>query len=135
MYKQYKVGRDWEREVMDWYFRKGYFVYKMPTMNSGTVFDILVIKNGAAMCIECKHIKGDKLYYENCGLKKKRDEIEHFIKRTNNNVYICVKSDTTGTWWTTWGLAKKMFEKQGYLTRENCFKASMEDVLNNAHKE
>lgn len=125
MLKQYKVGDNWEKEVLDYYNKRGYFTYKIPTMNSGTVFDILIIKNGSAMCIECKHIDSDKLYYQGSGILKKRDELDHFVKRTNNNVYIYVKSDKTGTWWTTWLKAKPIFEEKGYITVDDCFKCDL----------
>lgn len=122
MLKQYSVGKQWEDEVMEYYNKKGYFTYKMPTMNSGTVFDVLVLKGGSALCIECKHIDSDKLYYQGSGILKKRDELDHFVRTTNNNVYIYVKSDKTGTWWTTWVKAKPIFEEQGYLDLEkDCY--------------
>lgn len=134
MLKQYQVGKSWEEEVMNYYNKRKYFVYKIPTLNSGTVFDIIVVKNGAALMIECKHIEGDKLYYEGSGLLKKTDEIEHFINTTGNNVYIYVKSDKTGTFWTTWSRSNKLLKERGYITKEDCFPCNMtpeERVENN----
>ena len=129
MLKQYSVGKQWEDEVMEYYNKKGYFTYKMPTMNSGTVFDVLVLKGGSALCIECKHIDNDKLYYQGSGILKKRDELDHFVRTTNNNIYIYVKSDKTGTWWTTWVEAKPIFEEKGYITIDDCFKCNLENNL------
>ena len=133
MLKQYKLGNQWEQEVLRYYSNRGYFAYKIPTMNSGTVFDILVVKNGSAMCIECKHIEGDKLYYQGSGILKKRDELDHFVRTTNNNVYIYVKSDKTGTWWTTWVKAKPIFEEKGYITIDDCFKCDLENNLDSTY--
>lgn len=124
--KQYTVGKQWEDQVIKYYSDKGYFVYKIPTMNSGTVFDIIAIHKGAALMIECKHTESDKLYYAGSGILKKRDEIDHFVNTTGNNLYIYVKSDKTGTWWTTWVKAKPIFEKKGYITLEDCFKCEVE---------
>lgn len=125
MLKQYQLGKSWEEEVMEYYSKRNYFVYKIPTMNSGTVFDIIVVKNGAAIMIECKHIQSDKLYYEGSGLLKKTDEIEHFINTTGNNVYIYVKSDKTGTFWTTWQRSNNILKERGYITKEDCFPCNM----------
>lgn len=124
--KQYKVGKEWEDKVIKYYADKGYFVYKIPTMNSGTVFDVIAIHKGAALMIECKHTESDKLYYAGSGILKKRDEIDHFVNTTGNNLYIYVKSDKTGTWWTTWVKAKPIFEEKGYITIEDCFKCEVE---------
>lgn len=115
MLKQYNVGKKWEETIIDWYNKKGYFVYKVPTMVSGTVFDIFVARSGSCMMIECKHIDGDKLYYAGSGILKKRDELDHFVKATNNNIYIYVNSEKTGTWWTTWVEARPKFEEKGYI--------------------
>lgn len=115
MLKQYQVGKKWEDTVIKWYNDKGYFVYKIPTMNNGTVFDIFVARGGSCMMIECKHTYSDKLYYVASGLLKKRDELDHFVKTTNNNVYIYVHSEKTGTWWTTWVKAKPILEERGYI--------------------
>lgn len=129
--KQYKVGKSWEEEVMDYYIDKGFFVYKVPTMNSGTVFDIFVARRGACLMIECKHITGSKLYYKGCGLAKKEDEIEHFVKTTGNNVYIYVKSDTDGCFWTTWEHRKKMLQTRGYITTKDMFKSDLRRYIKN----
>lgn len=123
--KQYSVGKSWESEILDYYNKRNYFAYKIPTVNEGTVFDIIVIKKGGCMCIECKHIKGDKLYYKGSGLLKKTDEIEHFINTTGNNLYLYVKSDTDGCFWTTWVRSSELLKKQGYLSTKDMFKADL----------
>lgn len=123
--KQYKVGKSWEEEILAYYSKRGYFTYKIPTINEGTVFDIIVVKNGGCMCIECKHIKGNKLYYKGSGLLKKTDEIEHFIETTGNNIYIYVKSDTDGCFWTTWARSSELLKKQGHLSTKDMFKAEL----------
>ena len=128
--KQYKVGKSWEEEIINYYNKKGYFTYKIPTVNEGTVFDIIVLKNGAALCIECKHITGNKLHYKGSGLLKKTDEIEHFIKTTGNNIYIYVKSDIEGCFWTTWARSSELLKEQGYLSTKDMFKANLNDVDN-----
>jgi len=127
MLKQYNVGKKWEDTIIEWYNKKGYFVYKVPTMVSGTVFDILVARSGSCMMIECKHIDGDKLYYAGSGILKKRDELDHFVKTTNNNIYIYVNSEKTGTWWTTWVEAKPKFEEKGYIDINDCVKFDLEN--------
>lgn len=127
MLKQYSVGKKWEDTIIDWYSKKGYFVYKVPTMVSGTVFDIFVARGGSCMMIECKHIDGDKLYYAGSGILKKRDELDHFVKTTNNNIYIYVDSEKTGTWWTTWVEAKPKFEEKGYIDINDCVKMDLEN--------
>ena len=124
--KQYKVGKSWEERVMDYYSNKNYFVYKIPTMNGGTVFDILAIHNGAALCIECKNIKGNKLYYESSSLKKKTNEIEHFINTTGNNLYLYVKSDQDGIFWTTWRNSGDLLKSKGYLETTDMIKAKID---------
>lgn len=126
MLKQYTVGKQWEEDVIQYYADKGYFVYKIPTLNSGTVFDILAIKNGGALCIECKHIEEDRLYYASSGLLKKTDEIDHFVDTTGNNVYIYIKSDTSGTFWTTWIKAKPILQQKGYIDKNDCFTCILE---------
>lgn len=124
--KQQKVGKEFEWEILDCYNEKGYFTYKIPTLNNGTVFDIIVVKGGSCLCIEAKHITGDKLYYKGCGIYKKRDELDRFVKRTNNNIYIMIKSDKLGYFWTTWIMAKPKFEDKGYLDLEkDCIKMSL----------
>lgn len=125
---QYDVGKKWEEEVMEYYAKKNYFVYKIPTMTSGTVFDILVAKKGSVLMIECKHIEGDKLYYKSSGLLKKTDEIEHFINTTQNNVYLYIKSDKSGTFWTTWEKVKDKLKGRGYITKEDCFPCNLNNL-------
>lgn len=125
--KQYNVGKSFEKEILEYYSNKGYWTYKFPTEFGGTICDIMVVKNGACMFIECKHTTSDKLYYKGCGIYKKRDEIDNFIKKYNCNVYIMIKSDKVGVYWTTWLKAKPIFESQGYLDLEkDCFKGNME---------
>ncbi len=124
--KQQVVGKSWEMEIIDAYNKRNFFTYKIPTMNSGTVFDIIVARKGCCMMIEAKHIEGDKLSYSGCGIEKKHDEIEHFVNTTGNNIYIYVKSDTTGMWWTTWVRAKESFMTKGYITKEDCIPLSLE---------
>lgn len=127
MLKSYLNGKSWEDKILDYYNKKGYFTYKIPTMNSGTVFDILAIHNGACLCIECKHITGDKLYYEGSGLKKKTNEIEHFINTTGNNLYLYVNSDKDGIFWTTWRESGELLKQQGYLKTSDMVKAYIEE--------
>lgn len=120
---QYKVGKSWEEELLKYYHDKNYWVYKIPTLNNGTVFDIIVVKGGSCLCIEAKHITNDKLYYKGCGIYKKRDELDRFVKRTNNNIYIMIKSDKLGYFWTTWIKARPIFEEKGYLDLvKDCYK-------------
>ena len=83
--KQYEVGKKWEQIIMAYYKNRGYFTYKFPTENNGTICDILIAKNGSCMFIEAKHVTNDKLYYKGCGLYKKRDELDNFVKKYNNN--------------------------------------------------
>ena len=59
--KQQVIGKTWEQEIIDAYYDKGWQPFKIPTEISGTVFDIILIKNSSCMCIESKHIQGDKL--------------------------------------------------------------------------
>lgn len=127
MLKQYSAGKSWEDKIINYYNNRNYFVYKMPTMNDGTVFDIIAIKKGSALLIECKHIESDKLYYKGSGLLKKRDELDHLVDTTQNNIYIYVSSDKTGTWWTTWKNAKPIFEEKGYITADDCLKCDISD--------
>lgn len=127
---QYKVGKSWEEELLNYYHNKNYWVYKIPTLNNGTVFDIIVVKGGSCLCIEAKHITGDKLYYKGCGIYKKRDELDRFVKKTNNNVYIMIKSDKVGYFWTTWLKAKPIFEEKGYLDLgKDCFKVMLNEDI------
>lgn len=125
MLKQYEVGKSWEDKIIDYYNKKDYFTYKIPTLNGGTVFDILAIHNGACLCIECKHITGSKLYYESSGLKKKTDEIERFVNKTGNNLYIYVNSDKDGIYWTTWRNSGDLLKSQGYLSTSDMIKATI----------
>lgn len=125
MLKSYTNGKNWEDKIIEYYSDKGYFVYKIPTMNTGTVFDIIALHNGAALCIECKHITGSKLYYESSGLKKKTDEIERFVNKTGNNLYIYVNSDKDGIFWTTWANSGELLKSQGYLSTSDMIKATI----------
>lgn len=118
--KQQKVGKSWEQEIMDAYYKKGWQPFKIPTENDGTVFDIILLKNSSSLCIEAKHIQGDKLYFKSSGLFKKQDEINHFIKHCGTNIYIFVKSDKTGCFWTSWLKAYPIFKEKGYITKEDC---------------
>lgn len=124
--KQYEIGKSWEEDLLKYYHDKNYWVYKIPTSTSGTVFDIIVAKGGSCLCIEAKHITNDKLYYKGCGIYKKRDELDRFVKRSNNNIYIMIKSDKKGYFWTTWLKAKPVFEEKGYLDVEkDCFRSTL----------
>ena len=120
--KSQKVGKSWEQEILDVYYKRGFQGFKIATEISGTCFDIILIKNAGVMCIEAKHIQGDKLYFKGSGLSKKQDEINHFIKHCNTNVYIYVKSDKTGKWFTSWIQAYPIFEEKGYITVDDCMK-------------
>lgn len=125
MLKSYENGKQWEEKITQHYAERGYFVYKIPTMNGGTVFDIIAIKKGAALCIECKHITGSKLYYAGSGLKKKTNEIEHFMHVSGNNLYLYVASDSDGVFWTTWARSGELLKKQGYLMTSDMIKAEI----------
>ena len=125
--KQQQIGKSFEKDILEYYAKKGYWTYKTPTEFSGTICDIILIKNSACMMIECKHTTGEKLYYKGCGIYKKRDEIDNFVHKYNTNIYIMIKSDKIGVYWTTWEIAKPIFEKQGYLDLvKDCFKGSLE---------
>lgn len=125
--KQQRVGKSFEKEILEYYSKKGYWSYKIPTDFNGTVCDIILIKNSAVMMIECKHTTSDKLYYKGSGIYKKRDELNNFVQKYNTNIYIMIKSDKVGTFWTSWINAKPIFESQGYLDLEkDCFKGNME---------
>lgn len=125
--KQQQVGKSFEKEILEYYGKKGFWSYKFPTEFSGTICDIILIKNSSCMLIEAKHITGEKLYYKGCGIYKKRDEIDNFVKRYNTNIYIMIKSDKLGVYWTTWLKAKPIFEDKGHLDIEkDCYKGSME---------
>lgn len=124
--KQYVVGKSWENKILEYYNKRGYIAYKFPTEYNGTICDILVARSGSCMFIEAKHIKRDKLYYKGCGIYKKRDEIDRFVNNTNNNIYIYIKSDKLGYFWTTWIKAKPIFEEKGFLDLEkDCFSANL----------
>ena len=125
--KQQQVGKSFEKEILEYYGKKGFWTYKIPTDFNGTICDIILIKNSSWMLIEAKHTTGEKLYYKGCGIYKKRDEIDNFVKRYNTNIYIMIKSDKLGVYWTTWLKAKPIFEDKGYLDIEkDCYKGSME---------
>ena len=127
--KSQSVGKEWEQEIMDAYYEKGYQPFKLATEISGTCFDIIAIKNATALCIEAKHITGDKLYFKGSGLSKKEDEINHFIKHCNTNVYIFVKSDKTGIWYNSWLNVYPLLKNKGYITKEDCIPIGLESVL------
>lgn len=116
--KQYKVGKSWEEEVLNYYSKKGYSTLKLPTDLEGTMFDIIALRHNKAVCIECKHTKTDKLYYKSSGLYKKRDELDNFYIN-DNTVMIFVKSDVDGTFIIDWKVAKDLFEEKGYIKKED----------------
>ena len=118
--KSQSVGKQWEQEIMDVYYKKGMQPIKLATEINGTCFDIVLIRNATVMCIEAKHIIGDKLYFKSSGLEKKQDEINHFIKHCGTNIYIFVKSDKTGTWFQSWLNLYPIFKQKGYVTKEDC---------------
>lgn len=121
--KQQQVGKSFEQEILQFYADKGHWAYKMPTDFSGTICDILISKNAGVMFIEAKHTTTAKLYYKGCGIYKKRDELDNFIKKHNCNIYILIKSDICGVYWTTWLNAKPTFESKGFLDIEHdCYK-------------
>ena len=120
--KSQRVGKSWEQEILDVYYKRGFQGFKIATEISGTCFDIILIRDAGVMCIEAKHIEGDKLYFKGSGLSKKQDEINHFIKHCNTNVYIFVKSDKTGKWFTPWLQAYPIFKEKGYITVDDCMK-------------
>ena len=123
--KSQKVGKDWEQEIIETYYRKGYQPIKLATEINGTCFDIVLIRNATVMCIEAKHITGDKLYYKSSGLEKKSDEINHFIKHCNTNIYIFVKSDKTGIWFNSWLNLYPILKERGYITKEDCVEVNI----------
>lgn len=118
-------GKQWEQEIMDAYYKKGWQPFKIPTENDGTVFDIILLKHSSSLCIEAKHIQGDKLYFKGSGLFKKQDEINHFIRHCGTNIYIYVKSDKTGYWFTSWLKAYPIFKEKGYITKEDCIEMEL----------
>ena len=117
--KSQSVGKSWEQEIINAYYKKGYQPFKISTEIKGTCFDIIAIKNSTALCIEAKHITGDKLYFKSSGLEKKQDEINHFIKHCNTNVYVFVKSDKTGKWFNSWLNIYPVLKKKGYICKED----------------
>lgn len=123
--KQQSVGKQWEQEIMDVYYKKGMQPIKLATEINGTCFDIVLIRNATVMCIEAKHIKGDKLYFKGSGLSKKVDELNHFVGHCNTNIYVFVKSDTTGTWFNSWVNLYPILKERGYVTKEDCIEVSM----------
>ena len=125
--KSQSVGKSWEDEIINAYYKKGSQPIKLATEINGTCFDIVVIKNATAFCIEAKHITGDKLYFISSGLQKKCDEINHFIKHCNTNVYIFVKSDKTGTWFNSWLKLYPIFKQKGYITKEDCYEVKIQN--------
>jgi len=126
--KSQRVGKNWEKEIIDTYYSCGWQPFKIPTELVGTCFDIIMIKNSAVMCVEAKHITGEKLYYKGSGLSKKVDELNHFVRHCNTNVYLFVKSDKTGTWWTSWIAAKKCFDSKGYICKDDCISMDMNAI-------
>ena len=124
--KSQSVGKKWEQELLDAYYKRGYQGFKIATEISGTCFDIILIKNATVMCIEAKHIQGEKLYFKGSGLSKKEDEINHFIKHCNTNVYVFVKSDKTGIWYSSWLQLYPIFKEKGYITKEDCIPLGLE---------
>lgn len=118
--KSQSVGKSWEQEIINAYYKKGYQPFKISTEIKGTCFDIIAIKNATCMCIEAKHITGDKLYFKSSGLEKKQDEINHFIKHSGTNVYVYVKSDKTGCWFDSWIRMYPKLKSQGYVTKDDC---------------
>jgi len=118
--KSQKVGKSWEQEIIQEYYKKGYQPFKLATEIKGTCFDIIAIKNATVLCIEAKHITGDKLYFKGSGLSKKQDEINHFIKHSNTNVYVFVKSDVTGMWFDSWIRMYPKLKEKGYVMKEDC---------------
>lgn len=118
--KSQQVGKSWEQEIIQSYYKKGYQPFKIATEIKGTCFDIIAIKDATCLCIEAKHIVGDKLYFKSSGLEKKQDEINHFIKHANTNVYVFVKSDKTGKWFDSWVRIYPKLKTKGYVTKEDC---------------
>jgi len=118
--KSQRVGKTWEKELLDAYYKRGYQPFKIATEINGTCFDIIAIRNATVLCIEAKHITGDKLYFKSSGLAKKADEINHFIKHCNTNVYVYVKSDKTGKWFNSWLEIYPILKEKGYVTIDDC---------------
>lgn len=116
--QQYKIGKSWEQEIMENYSKQGYCTFKLSTDIAGTVFDIIAIRNNKAICIEAKHTKNTKLYFENSGLRHKRDELDNFRTKGNNEILIFIKSDILGQYCITWDSARLLFKSKGYLDLE-----------------
>lgn len=123
--KQQQVGKSFEQEIINAYYKKGWQPFKIPTELGGTVFDIIMIKSASVLCIECKHIQGSKLYFKGSGLFKKQDEINNFIRHCNTNIYIYVKSDKDGYFFTSWLQAYPIFKEKGYITKEDCIRMEL----------
>lgn len=120
--KSQQVGKSWEQEIISMYYDKGWQPFKIPTEIMGTCFDIILIKNSAVMCVEAKHIQGAKLYFKSSGLYKKQDELNHFTRHSNTNVYLFIKSDKTGCFWTSWLEAYPILKEKGYIDINDCIK-------------
>lgn len=120
--KSQHVGKSWEQEIISMYYDKGWQPFKIPTEIMGTCFDIILIKNSAVMCVEAKHIQGAKLYFKGSGLYKKQDELNHFVHHCNTNVYLFIKSDKTGCFWTSWLEAYPILKEKGYIDINDCIK-------------
>ena len=70
--KSQRVGKSWEQEIINQYYKRGYQPFKLSTEIKGTCFDIIAIKNATVLCIEAKHITGDKLYFKSSGLERNK---------------------------------------------------------------
>lgn len=127
--KSQSIGKLWEQKIIQAYYKRGYQPFKLATEISGTCFDIIAIKNATVLCIEAKHITGDKLYFKSSGLEKKQDEIKHFIDHCNTNVYVYVWSDETGMWFQSWLNIYPIFKEKGYVTKEDCIPFTIEEEL------
>lgn len=115
---QQQVGKSFEDEILEYYYKRCYFTYKFPTANTGTVFDIIAMRGNHSINIEAKHTTSDKLYYKGSGLFKKKYELDNFCSR-GNDLFIYIKSDKlNGYYWITWNIAKIIFEEKGYLDIE-----------------
>lgn len=125
--KSQSVGKLWEQEIIKAYYKRGYQPFKLATEINGTCFDIIAIKNATCLCIEAKHITGDKLYFKSCGLEKKQDEINHFINHCNTNIYVYVKSDKTGKWFNSWLNIYPILKERGYITKDDCIPFEIEE--------
>lgn len=117
--KAQQVGKSWEKEIIQSYYKKGYQPFKLATEINGTCFDIILVRGAGCICIEAKHIQGDKLYFKGSGLIKKQDELEHFVNHAKTNVLLYIKSDKVGCFWTTWITAYPIFKEKGYLDLVN----------------